>query len=169
MNYEKDIEIDGEALDQEWLEQPKLMLRYTRHLADMKKNLDDAKQELDISKAEADKKIRTNPEKYGIEKITEASVANAILNEKGYKAAYTAFLEAKYETDMAQGAVQAFEQRKSALENLVKLYGQNYFAGPKAPLEITREWTHKDEQKEISRKIGRSFKRKREEEESDDD
>lgn len=143
MNYEKDIEIDGEALDQEWLNQPRLVMQYTKYSAQKRKLLEEAKQNLDIAKAEADKKIRTNPEKFGIEKITETVVANTILNEKGYKQAYTEYLEAKYEADMAQGAVNAFEHRKSALENLVRLFGQQYFSGPNMPLEINRDWEKK--------------------------
>ena len=169
MNYEKDIEIDGQSLDLEWLNQPRLMMQYTQHSAKMRKALEEAKQELDIAKADADKMIRTNPEKYGIEKVTEVVVANAILNEKGYRKAYTEFLAAQYESDMAQGAVNAFEHRKSALENLVRLYGQQYFSGPKMPLEINREWEKKEETKELNRKVKAGMVRRKREEETDDD
>jgi hypothetical protein len=163
MNYEKDIVIDGESLDLEWLHQPALMMRYTQNSARRRKELEEARQSLDVAKAEADKMIRTNPDKYGIEKMTETVVANAVLKEKGYQQAYTEYLEAKYESDMAQGAVNAFEHRKSALENLVRLYGQQYFSGPKLPLEINREWEKKEEQKEMNRKIKLGMVRKRKE------
>jgi hypothetical protein len=146
LNYEKDIRIDPEALDVEWLNQPHLFLTYARNSANMRKSLDEAKQSLDIAKAEADKKIRTNPEKYGLEKITESVVANAILIENGYKAAFQEYLDAKYEADMASAAVQAMEQKKSALENLVRLYGQSYFAGPKVPRNLTEELERNDTQ-----------------------
>lgn len=159
MNYEKDINIDPDGLDTEWLSQPHLMLKYSQHLAEQRKLLDESKQSLDVAKAEADKKIRTNPEKYGIEKITEAVVGNAILIEKGYQQAYTEYLEAKYETDMAQAAVGAFEHRKNALENLVKLFGQQYFAGPKMPRDLSTEWQKKQDQKSADAKVG-SMKRK---------
>ena len=150
MNYEKDIEIDGEALDQEWMGQAALMLKYAQHSARMRKLLEEAKQSLDIAKAEADQKIRSNPDKYGIEKITETVVANTILNEKYYKQAYTEFLDTKFESDMAQGAVNAFEHRKSALENLVRLYGQQYFAGPTIPYQINRDWEKKQAKEEAN-------------------
>lgn len=162
MNYEKDIYIDSEALDVEWLEQPRLMLNYSQHLAEQRKLLDESKQSLDVAKAEADKKIRTNPEKYGIEKITEAVVGNAILIEKGYQQAYTEYLEAKYETDMAQAAVSAFEQRKYALENLVKLFIAQYFAGPNVPRDLTKEWQKKQDQKESDKKVGGMKRKNRE-------
>lgn len=169
MNYEHDVEIDGEALDQEWLNQPKLVLKYAKHSALLQKRLDEADQNKDIAKADADKMIRSNPEKYGLEKTTDAVIANAILNEKGYQAACAAYIEAKYESGMAKGAVNAFEHRKASLENLVKLYGQQYFAGPKMPLEINREWEKKEEQKELNRKVKTGMMRRKREEGTDDD
>ena len=165
-NYEKDIEIDGEALDQEWLGQSALYLKYSRHYADMTKRMDESKQNLDIAKAEADKRIRKNPENYGIDKITEAVVMNSILIEEGYKDAYDEYLSAKYEVDMARAAVSAFEQRKSALENLVRLFGQNYFSGPNVPYEINREWESKEKESRTNKKTaeGLNIQRRRREE-----
>lgn len=157
MNYELDILIDGEALDQEWLNQASLYMRYSKHSATMTQRLDEAKQNLDICKAEADKRIRKEPGNYGIEKVTETVVANAILIEDGYKDAYDEFLSAKYEADMARAAVNAFEQRKSALENLVKLYGHQYFAGPTVPYLINREWEEKEKGKRQNSKIADSL------------
>lgn len=170
MNYKKDIEIDADALDIEWLGQASKMMQYTKYSALKRRLLEEAKQNLDVSKAEADKKIRTNPEKFGIEKITETVVANAILNESGYKQAYTEYLEAKYEADMAQGAVNAFEHRKSALENLVRLFGQQYFAGPNMPRNLHEEVEkRKALQEELNLKIGRTMQRKNRKENTDED
>lgn len=149
-NYEQDIKIDPDDLDLEFLAQPTLMLKYTRHLAQMRKEVDEAKQNLDIKQAEVDRKIRENPEAYGIEKVTENSIRSAILTEDEFQEAQKDFLDAKYEMDMAQGAVNAFEQRKSALENLVKLHGMNYFAGPKVPRDLSYEQHKREEQRKIN-------------------
>jgi len=54
LNYERDIYINADALDIEWLEQSELMLRYGRHEADTQRNLDLAKEKLDLIKAELD-------------------------------------------------------------------------------------------------------------------
>lgn len=153
-DYEKDISIDGEALDLEWLHHPSLVMKYTRHAADMTRRLDEAKQNLDIAKAEADKRIRKNPSKYHLEKITEGAVLNAILIEEGYKDAYDEYLSAKYESDMASAAVRAFDHRKATLENMVKLFIAQYFAGPSSPLQINREWGESKERgKKVSDKL----------------
>jgi hypothetical protein len=159
MNYEKDIQINDQALDIEWLEQPSKMMRYTRHSTDMNRALDQAKQDLDIANAEVDHKIRKNPDKFLVEgKITVDSVKAAILVHPDYQKAYTKFLEAKYEYDMAQGAVRAFEQRKSALENLVKLYQSNYFAGPSIPRDL--KWEREEKQKMMDDRIAKRLTRK---------
>lgn len=161
LDYERDISIDPEALDVEWLSQPSLVLKYSQHSATMRKKLDEKKQELDIAKAEADKKIRTNPSKYGIEKITEGAVTAAILTEEDYREAYTEYLNAKYEADMASAAVSAFEHRKSALENLVRLFGQQYFAGPKMPHELGIEWEAREKERLADKKVKEGMQRLR--------
>ena len=151
MNYEKDIEIDDTALDIEWLEQPRKMMQYSKNAAFRRMKLEEAKQALDIAKAEVDNKIRKNPEMFGIEKITENVISATILIANEYQEAYAEYLTAKYESDMASGAVQAFEQRKSALENLVKLHGQQYFAGPKIPRDLN--WEREQRQKKVDGSI----------------
>jgi hypothetical protein len=139
MNYERDIKIDETALDVEWLEQPALMMKYARHAAQMRMETDIAKERLDMAKAELDKAIRMDPSQYEIAKITEAAILAAIISHPDYTAANKEFLEAKFESDVASAAVRAFDGRKDALENLVRLHGQQYFAGPKMPRDISFE------------------------------
>lgn len=139
MNYEEDIKIDDSMLDMEWLDQPEKMMSYCIVMADAMKALDYAKQNIDIVTAELDKEIRTDPEKFGISKITESVVSNTITLADAYKEANKKLIEAKYEVEMAKGAVRSFEQRKEALEALVKLHGQSYFAGPKVPHDLSKE------------------------------
>lgn len=154
MDYSEKIRIDEEALDLEWLDQPQRMLEITQLLADAKANMDDAADALDLEVAELDKKIRSNPEKYDLEKTTDKVVENAIIRQKSYIDAKREYLDARYEYDVAKGAVQAFEQRKSALENLVKLHGQEYFAGPRVPRDLPKERKNKvQKDKEASKKL----------------
>ena len=137
MDYEKDIEIDESAIDLGCFEQPRLMLRITRLEAELEKAEDEAKEKRDLVKAEIDKEIRSNPEKFGIEKVTEASVTSAILSDARYKRASTEYINAKFEAKCGTGAVKSFEHRKSMLETLTKLHGQSYFAGPAVPHNLT--------------------------------
>ncbi len=149
--YEEDIRIDGEMLEFEWMDQPMKMLKYCEKYASAIKQESFAKENLDICKAELDKAIRTTPESFGITgKITEETVKSTILLQADYIAANHAYIEASYEAEMAKGAVRAFDQRKDALENMVRLHGQSYFAGPKVPHDYTStkdKWKKSDNPK----------------------
>jgi len=160
LNYEKDVTIDESALDVEWLEQPRLMARYCQHAAECKKELDHAKEALEVKKAELDKDIRSTPDLYDIGKITETVVQNTITTQTDYQQAMTEFIQAKYEYEMAQAAVRSIDQKKTALENLVKLHGMSYFAGPSVPRDLSKEWEQKEKQKEANTRVKATRRKK---------
>jgi hypothetical protein len=139
MNYEDDIRIDEEMLDLEWTEQPLKMLKYCSILAKALKEVDVKKQELDIVKADIDKAVRTSPETFGLGKVTEATVEFTVIRQAEYVAANNSLIEAKYEMEMAKAAVRAMDQRKDALEGMVRLYIAGYFAGPSVPHVLADE------------------------------
>lgn len=145
LNYEQDLFIDENALDLEWLSQPMLMLNYTEAAASARREIDRMKETLSVKKAELDKAIRKNPDKYDIEKITESVVNSTIIMQKSYQDIQSDVIDAQYEHQMLQGAVQAVEHRKQALENMSKLLGLQYFAGPKTPRDLPYEAKQKQE------------------------
>lgn len=153
MNYEKDVTIDENSLDTEWLQQPRLMYQYASHLADAVRNYEWMKEQLEVVRAELDKDIRNNPEKHGIQKITETVVQNTILLMEEYQAANNNQIKARYELDMAKAGVRAIDGKKDALENLVRLHGQQYFAGPSVPRDLSREWEAKQKQKSADQAV----------------
>jgi len=137
LDYESAVHIDPTALDVEWLRQADLMMQYSDHAAQMRKAMDLAKESFDLAQAQIDTEIRGDPDKYlhGV-KLTEGAVKSIVTLQPRYKEASAAFLEARYEYDVALGAVRAIDQKKSALENLVRLLGVSYFAAPKAPHDL---------------------------------
>jgi hypothetical protein len=159
LDYEKDVSIDPNALDVEILDQARWMLRYCKHAENAKKEMDWAKERLDVKRAELDKDVRTNPDKYDIGKITESAINNAIVLHPDYQALSSAYIEAKYEAGMASAAVRAFDQRKTALENLVKLHAAQYFAGPRVPRNLAEE--HEKRQERSNDRVGRAMQRRR--------
>ena len=161
MNFAKDVEIDQDALDVEWLEQPRRMHKYATLAANARFKLDLAKERLDIGRAEIDKDVRANPEKYGLKKDTETAVQNAILLTHVYQDLNAAYLDAKNELEIARIAVQAIEQRKDSLENLVRLHGMNYFAGPSVPRDLSKEAARKRLEEESDEKIADTMKSRR--------
>lgn len=157
MSYEDDMRIDEDALDVELLEQPSLMTKYSRLLAEAKLERDLAKEELDLMRATIDLDIRDNPEKYQLSKVTENAINNCILMEEQYQDVQKKYNQDNYEVNVLQGIINAIEHRKSALENLVKLYGQNYFAGPAIPHDLSQ--LREDHNAKIEHKIGSNLKR----------
>jgi len=161
MDYEKDIQIDCDALDVEWLDQPGLMMKYARYAAEMRMEADNEKEALDLIKAGLDREIRTDPEKFGINKITESVILNTIIIQPRHVKANDIYIQARYESEVARGAVAAIEQRKTSLENLVKLHGQKYFAGPEVPRDLSWEWEQKEKQRRVDAVVGEKLRRSR--------
>ena len=156
LHYEQDVNIDETALDVEWLQQSNLMYKYARYQAETKKAMDEAKERLDFIRAKVEMDIRTNPESYGLSKVTESAIASTILLQPEYQEASKKYIEAKYENDVATAAVRAIDQKKTALENLVKLLSVSYFAGPSAPRDLSLKWTEhikRREQKEHNKNV----------------
>ena len=151
MKYERDVSIDPEALDTEWLKQAELMRKYASHAALAKKEMDEAKERLEVGKARIEMSIRKAPEEFGLSKATEGAIQSTILLQPEYQELFREYTEAKYENDIAIAAVRAIDQKKTALENLVKLLAASYFAGPKTPRDLTGEWL-KEREAEAERK-----------------
>jgi hypothetical protein len=157
MSYEQDMYIDEDALDVELLGQADKMVKYSRMLAEAQRDRDLSKESLDLIKAEIDLDIRDNPEKYKLTKITVDAVHSCILMEEEYQDAQKEVNRCTFEANVLVGVIKAIDHRKSALEHLVKLYGQNYFAGPSIPhnlSELREEHTAK-----LEHRIGQSLTR----------
>jgi len=159
MNYEADLRIDESNLDLEWLEQPSLMMRYGMKSAEARQELDLAKENLNLVKAELDLAIRNNPESYGLNKVTEAALFAMIQQQDDYKTAYSRFVDATYQVNLLQVAIEAIQHRKSALENLVRLHGQQYFAGPKIPHDLAE--VREAAQRRANEAVGKAMRRGR--------
>jgi hypothetical protein len=139
-NWKADVEIDPQALDVEWCKQASLFGKYCVLQADARALSDRRKEALDVVSAKLDQQIRANPAKFGIEKITEGAIRAAISLDLTYATANESLQDAQYELEIMGAAVRALDQKKSALENLVRLQGQNYFAGPSVPRDVGAEW-----------------------------
>ena len=138
--FKEELAIDHNALDIEWIEQPKRFFEVAEQATEAKREVERTKLALEIAEATLDNAIRTNLAEYGIAKITEGAIKSAIVVSKMYQDACNANSNAQYTNNMLQAAVQAWDQRKRALENLVTLHGQNYFAGPSVPRDLEAQF-----------------------------
>jgi len=129
IDFEQKFPIDRMALDVEWETQHELFRHYASKLAEEQVNLDGWKDHLERTRAELDKEIRKGYDVAG-KKCTEAMVTADILLHPDYQSAQAGMRECQSEFLQLKADVSALEQRKVALENLVRLFGQEYYAQP---------------------------------------
>ena len=139
MNYEEDMRIDETSLDIEWLNQASLGMKYIRHFAECRRTLTLAEEKIKVIRAELIAEANANPVTCcDKEKPNAADIEAYYRNHDRHKKAKSEWVEAQFELDIAEGAKSEITfTRKAALENLVQLHGQSYFAGPSVPHDLT--------------------------------
>ena len=133
-NYAEDVAIDPHFLDAEFLNQASLFSKYARLESRAKRDEALAKRHRDVVKAQRELAIRADPEKFGLTKVTEPTIKAALALDPEVQEAVRARDDAAYEVNMMIAAVRSFDHRKTALENLVRLHGQEYFSNPNEPI-----------------------------------
>jgi len=139
--YENDIAIDPDLLEEEWLHQPALYLKYSELKRKAIEDQRDYKEKLELWRAQTSLNIRSDPSEYGLMKATNDSVNETILclmsekDNNGFKT-QAEYNEATYRLDVFSNVLRALDHKKKALEMLVQLHVSNWFSGPKEPKEI---------------------------------
>lgn len=142
MNYEQDVEIDENALDIEWLDQASLAIKYGRNWAECKQKFTQAEEKIKLVRSELMRDVNDDPDGClgdGV-KPTGPNIESYYRNHKNHIAAKDEWVKLGFEMNVAEIAYKEISYaRKAALENLVKLHGQQYFAGPTVPRDIAEE------------------------------
>ena len=139
LDYSRDLEIDQNSLELEWLAIAGKIMAYSEAHVQAIFDRDRAKQRRDVAEAELDRQARSEPypEDLPISEKTKQPTETAILNwvhkQDKYQAAQRERQEAEYVVNLLQAAVFAFQAKKMALENLVRLFGMKYYAEPYEP------------------------------------
>ena len=139
MNFKEALKIDQHHLDAEWMRQPSLYQEWAEELAHAVATKDRAKERVELVKAELDKEIRGDPEAFEIAKTTETVIQATIIQQPEYKKVYHEYLEAKEDAAVLDGAVQALEHKRKALEKLVELYMAGYWAEPRVSKKVQED------------------------------
>lgn len=147
LDYKRDMRIDESALDVEWLEQAALAIKYGRYWAKCKSKVDQLEEMVKVVRSELVNQAYANPDKY-----LGAGNKPTAVNVEAFFRTHRKHLDAKNDLLLAQEELLFAEiakneisfTRKTALENLVKLHGQQYFAGPKVPRDIAFEKRNRD-------------------------
>jgi len=121
------LAIDPYNLEEECVGQPSLYAEVGELATESRSAAKKAKDTLDFTRADLSFKIRKEPAKYGVEKVTEASIESAIIIQQEYQKAAAAVIETQRVAD-AFGVLQdSVGQRKSMLKDLVSLFIYNYY------------------------------------------
>jgi len=168
MDFENDIIIDPSALDEEWINQPTLALKYSNYWAKCNHKLTQLNEEIKLLRAELVNEVTSDPEGClgkGM-KATGPIIEAYYRNHQSHVAKKEEIIKAMYALDIAEVAKKEITvTRKAALENLVKLLSLNYFAGPSIPREISYSAAvsnkNKAIDKEVNKSIGKRLKRRK--------
>lgn len=153
-DYREDIQIDEYTLETEWVKQSSLYMKWAEKHAEAVRVKDRYKEQLDLTKAELDFLIRAEPEKFNMTKVTEPAIVNAIYQNKEYIEALKKYNDAVTDTHIFKGAMDALNHKKTALENLTKLWLNSYYSDSNFPEQkkLVKEPTEEDRTK-IKKKL----------------
>jgi hypothetical protein len=129
------FDISLETLDRDWLQQAKAVFNTGLLQADARDVMDRAKASLDVAIADAKLEIARNPEEFDLEKTTVDAIAAAAAKHDLVKIARERYNRHKHRVDVIQAALNALEHQKRALQHLVELHKQGYFAAPTTDAE----------------------------------
>lgn len=153
VDYEVDVSIDESALDVEWLHQAEKFMTYSRLLAQADRKTRSLEERIKVLRAHI---VLDSSGKSSLgkgQKPTGQVIEAIYRDNKEHRELKRRLNAAQYKADIYRSAVFAFQQRKTALENLVILHGQNYFAGPNVPRNLTKEEIINRKREEANKKV----------------
>ena len=141
LDYKNDVKINEAALDLEWLDQAELSVKYGKEWATCKKKVAILDEKVKVTRSKLIRKAWESPDEclgQGIKPADQKVEAYYRTHKKHIKAKQELF-EAQEELDLVEVAKNEISfTRKAALENMVKLYASDYFAGPNVPRDLSK-------------------------------
>ena len=154
MDFEKDITINKYELDIEWEKQPAIFERYAKENANAVAERDRAKLDKETTTAALRLEILNGYIEQGLKKPTENAIDAEIITTAVYKRVSQELINANEKVALTDAAKWGIQQKRDALENLVKLHLAGYFSEPKIPKEAKEQSDEK-----TRRRLKRSLKK----------
>jgi len=154
LDYKKDVRINEAALDLEWLDQAELAVAYGREWATLKKKVAILDEKVKVIRSKLIRKAWDNPQgEIGQPKGSMQTVEAYYRTHKKHIKAKEELFKAQEELDLVEIAKNEIcFTRKSALENMVKLYAADYFAGPNVPRDLSKLRNRDEDRKDAVEK-----------------
>lgn len=125
LNFEQDNAIDLDDLHEEWRKHPGIRKKYADEVSYLEDVMKKAHERLKVVRSRLIKEAKTNGN-------TSADLREAYYRDhQDHIDAKEENIEAEYNLSMAWNALKAFDDRKIALENEVKLWTNDYWAAPR--------------------------------------
>ena len=130
-DFKKDIIIDPENLEKEWINQPQLFLYYSEAFAEAMYEKDIKKSALDYTYSKLYAEIKDTWSDHFDSKPTEPACKEWITRNKEYRIAEKAFIKAQKSANILLNVKTAFDHRKLALSNLTSLRIGGFYSEPR--------------------------------------
>lgn len=162
LDYEHDMIIDESALDVELLDQVPLAMRYIKHAVQARREERLAAEKVKTTRSELINEANEDPEGcVGKPKPNAQDIEAFYRNDSRYVEVKQEWIEAAYEAEYAELAQKEVSWgRRQVLEKLVTLHGQQYFAGPKVPRDLSSEVQKRKQSNSRVKKPSRTKRRK---------
>ena len=144
-DFNSDVDIDLDNLHEEWRSHAQTRYKYAKEVTYLDKLIKQKRKVIEIKKTKLKGaisklilKIKESTPKATVQ-IVDAMCADhkdLSIPEKELSDAQNELIENEYEFGMAKNALQAMDDRKTALENEVKLWTRNYFSSPTEERQI---------------------------------
>ena len=128
MSIAEDKKVDIHNLHLEDQKQPSLVEKWGTRWAEARDKERRGKRNLEIVYAEIEKEVRSNPEDYNIEKITENAVRSAVVISKKYNDIYNEHLDSCKEVDLMGVARDTIADKRASIDGEIKLFLNSYYA-----------------------------------------
>ena len=130
-SYKKDLEINTEDLENEWVTQPSNYMYYAEALADAIYERDQIKTEVEFVESQLDNDIVKTWEQHYTKFPSEQMRRNKIVLSEKYQKVIAKLDKANHNVNLLTGARNAFEHKKNALGNLVTMNVSGFHSEPK--------------------------------------
>lgn len=150
--HQDDLAIDTDDLIEEWRKQAGLVYGTGEIVAFARDALRRSETELDLVKAEVSSEIRSAPELFGIEKVTEGAIKEKVLTDERYSKKEHRYNRIRYFVDLLDARMTALENKKKALEKIADLTMRMMNSEPVATGN-TREYISQQKEKKLTKKL----------------
>jgi hypothetical protein len=164
IDFAKDMRIDEGALDLELLNHGDLEAKYIQAVSEARKERDWASEEVKTIRSELTRDAFDHPEKTvgrdDGKAPTQAQIEAYYRTHKDYIEAKSDFIEKEDRFNVLNDMKDAIHfTRTKTLENLVRLFSEEYFAGPRIPRNLKKERKEWDANSKRNKRIGKKLKR----------